>query len=181
MRTSCSMLAICSALSLMAFSPALGDEPSSAQPYDAEEAFEQLKSLAGEWIENNNPNDAAEEVHFRVIGAGSAVMATFFPGKPMEMISVFHMDGPERLVHTHYCALGNQPMMQFEACDIPNAMNWVFIGGTNFDPEKDLHVHEGIIRVISPDEVESEFTAFSGGKPAGTTKLTLSRKNPSGE
>lgn len=176
MRTACSLVAVCLVLSLTTFSPTLGGEPTGSQMYDAESAFEQLKSLAGEWVDNNNPDDAAEEVHFRVIGAGSAVMATFFPGKPMEMISVFHMDGPDRLVHTHYCALGNQPMMQFEACDTPDAMKWVFIGGTNFDPEKDLHVHEGTIRLISPDEVESEFTAFAGGKPAGTTKLTLTRK-----
>lgn len=182
MRTLLTSLLVGLFLSASVAIPALGEEgEESSQIYSAESAFEQLKLLAGEWVDNKKPDQATEEVHFRVIGSDSAVMVTFFPGKPMEMISVFHMDGPERLVHTHYCALGNQPMMEFAQCDTPNSMNWVFIGGTNFDPEKDLHVHEGSIRVISEDEIESEFTAFANGKPAGTTKFSLSRKEPPSE
>lgn len=170
------LLLVCAVLGVAFASTALAEDPEDAQIYDARGALEQLKLLTGKWVDADKPDEESENVNFRVIGNDSTVVATFFPDTQMEMISVFHMDGPNELIHTHYCALGNQPMMRFEKSEKPGEIKFVFAGGTNFDPEKDLHVHEGTIRILSADEIESEFTAYGDGKPVDTTKHKLTRK-----
>ncbi len=82
------------------------EEPTA---YSPESAFAALETLAGDWTNEKTPQ-ADPGMIIRTTGAGSAVMVTFFPGTAMEMLSVFHLDGPDRLVHTHYCACRiNQP------------------------------------------------------------------------
>jgi hypothetical protein len=107
---------------------------------------------------------------------GSTVIATFFGGTPMEMISVFHMDGPEDIVHTHYCALGNQPRMKFVKSDVPGEIKFIFDGGSNIDVEKDLHVHDTKFRFVNDDAVETEFSAWQDGKESAIRKSTMIRK-----
>jgi hypothetical protein len=78
----------------------------------ASSAFERLKALAGSWQseardEQGNPQ---QEIEFKVVAQGSAVVETMFPGKPYEMVNVYTLDG-DRILITHYCAGGNQPRM----------------------------------------------------------------------
>src|SRR5262245_29466506 len=88
-----------------------GDAPTKAAP--AHPGLEKIKKLAGTWVEadkDGKPTDKVVSV-VRVTAGGSAVHETFFPGQPMEMVSVYHLDKGE-LVMTHYCVLGNQPKMK---------------------------------------------------------------------
>ncbi len=161
----------------------LGASATAADPSDPgttltpQTAFEKLTQLGGSWapVEQDSAADDHSPVLFRVTAAGSAVMATFFAGTEMEMISMFHLDGPDRLLHTHYCALGNQPRMRFEACDEPNTLKMVFDGGTNMDAEVDLHVHEMTLRFVDENTIESETVAFAEGKPANVRQETFVR------
>lgn len=174
----------CAVFALMSAAQA-GDAPEAAKPFDAKTAFEKLKSLAGDWEgtagmdgAKHTPADQYDKklhVNYRVAANGSTVIETYNAGETNEMISVFHMDGPDKLMMTHYCALKNQPQMKFEATDKPNEMKWVFAGGTNFDPEKDLHVHEGTVKFLAKDKIESAFCGFNGGKKVSTNSFTLSR------
>ena len=150
------------------------DAPKQTAP--THPGLERLKKLAGTWVEadkDGKPTDKVVSV-VRVIAAGSTVHETLFPGQPMEMVSVYHLDKGE-LVMTHYCALGNQPRMKAAAGATPNQIKWVFVGGTNLDPAKDMHMHGATVTFVDDDHLEIAGEAWENGKPAethcGTMKL----------
>lgn len=130
-------------------------------------SFAKLKALAGTWVEadkDGKPTDKVVSV-IKVTAAGSAVHETTFPGQPMEMVSVYHMDGPD-LIMTHYCALGNQPRMKADTKSLPNQIHFAFAGGTNLDPAKDMHMHEATLKFIDADHIELTGVAWVDGKPS---------------
>ena len=105
---------------------------SAESAFTAESAFEQLVKLEGTWtgesvavpVGKSREDGIATEstVTYESIANDTSVIATFLEGSPMEMVSVYHMDGPSKLIHTHYCAAGNQPSMIFEATDEPGVI-----------------------------------------------------------
>jgi hypothetical protein len=98
-----------------------------------------------------------------VTAAGSAVHETLFPGQAHEMVSVYYRDG-EDLLMTHYCALGNQPRMKADPKSPPNQLHFLFAGGTNLDPAKDKHMHEGTLLFIDDDHIQWSGVCWEGGK-----------------
>jgi hypothetical protein len=150
-----------------------GRKPSS----DTHPGFEKLKKLAGTWVEadkDGKPTDKVVSV-IKVTSGGSAVQETLFPGQPMEMMSVYHRDGSD-LIMTHYCMLGNQPRMKADPKSPANQIRFQFAGGTNFDPAKDMHMHEGTLTFVDDDHIEFAGVAWINGKPetdhCATMKLT---------
>ncbi len=136
--------------------------------------FEQLKTLAGTWVsvgEDGKPTDTVVSV-FKVTAGGSAVQETLFPGSNHEMISLYHLDGPDLLM-THYCAAGNQPRMKLDPTSPANRYNFKFAGGTNLNPEKDMHMHEGSITVVDNDHLEWQWVGYKDGKPSGDHKVAI--------
>ena len=130
-----------------------GKAPAARHP-----GLEQLKKLAGTWVaadKDGKPTDKVVSV-IKVTAGGSAVQETLFPGQPEEMLSVYHLDGTD-LVMTHYCMLGNQPRMKADPKSPKDQIRWLFDGGTNFDPAKDMHMHDGTLKFIDADHIE-----FSG-------------------
>src|SRR5262245_7059241 len=113
-------------------------ESGAAKPDAAARALEQLKSLAGEWIETSPDGHAkgATAVSYRKTAGGSAVLEILFPGTEMEMASVYHLDG-KNLVMTHYCMVGNQPRMQARLTEDSKKIVFELVGGSNLDPAKD--------------------------------------------
>jgi hypothetical protein len=82
-----------------------GPPPARSTP-----AFDQLKSLAGEW-EGKAGSGPTTKVTYKVVSNGSVVMEHLQPAKEDEMITMYSLDG-DRIVVTHYCSMGNQPTMQ---------------------------------------------------------------------
>lgn len=149
------------------------DEPAAKAPADAKAAFARLKGLVGRWTNEGEPEG---EVHYRLTGGGSALVETLMPGSAHEMISVYHLDGDD-LVFTHYCAVGNQPRLKLDrAASTPDHLKFVFNGGTNLDPEVDMHIHEGSIRFVDADTIESEWVSFQDGRKGGTLTYTAVRR-----
>ena len=142
--------------------------------YDADSAFEFLKTLAGDWQRGDDDSQASSST-FRVSGAGSTVVEIIFPGQPSEMVTVYHRDGDDLLL-THYCALWNAPVMKFEKTDKPGEIKFAFHGGTNFDPQVDTHVHQGSLQIKDADTLEVNFVAFADGKPQQENRSLLTRK-----
>lgn len=141
------------------------DVPAKAQPTNPK--FEKLKKLAGTWVEadkDGKPTDKVVSI-VRVTAGGSAVHEVQFPGDPMEMVSVYHMDKGDLLM-THYCMLGNQPRMKADPASPANQIRWKFAGGTNLDPAKDMHMHSATVTFVDDDHIEIEGEAWEGGKPA---------------
>jgi hypothetical protein len=53
-----------------------------------------------------------------------------------------------------------------------------FAGGSNIDPAKDMHMHEGSIKFLDDDRIEWKWGGYQDGKPADAHKvaMTLVRK-----
>jgi CheY-like chemotaxis protein len=111
---------------------------------------------------------------WEVISARTAVMETLFPGTDHEMRSVYFLDGPD-LVLTHYCAMGNQPRMKLAASSTASELVFEFAGGTNLDPARDMHVHDGRIRLLDADRIEAEWAVQQEGQEKGRNRFFLSR------
>ncbi len=134
-------------------------------PEGARATFEKLKSLEGTW--NSTPESAMQgSLVYRVVGAGSTVQETIFPGTPHEMVTMYHMDG-DALVLTHYCAAGNQPRMRAVLDKSAHDIVFRFTGLGNGDPSKDMHMHEAEIDIGADGHLRSHWTGWDGGKPGG--------------
>ena len=72
----------------------------------AQKSFDQLKSLTGSW-EGKNSEGKPLRVSFRDTAGGSALMSEIMGEGHENMISMIHLDGPNRLLMTHYCGAGN--------------------------------------------------------------------------
>ena len=128
--------------------------------------LERLKKLAGTWVmadADGKPTDQVVSV-IKVTAGGSAVHETLFPGQPLEMVSVYYCDGGD-LVMTHYCMLGNQPRMKADPNSPPNQLVFKFAGGSNLDPARDKHMHEGTLTFIDDDHIQWCGVCWEGGKP----------------
>ncbi len=81
--------------------------------HDGSAELQRIKTLAGTWTGSVDHGSGPEPVTivYRVTGGGSAVVETFNPDTPMEMVTVYH-DRSGKLEMTHYCMLGNQPHMK---------------------------------------------------------------------
>jgi hypothetical protein len=155
------------------------DKPAGKPPAATHAGLERIKKLAGTWVMADADGKPTSEVVsvIKVTAGGSAVQETLFPGQPQEMVSVYHTDGSD-LVMTHYCMLGNQPRMKADPKSPPNQIHFLFAGGTNLDPTKDMHMHEGTLTFIDDDHIEFKGVAWEGGKPSEThcAQMKLVRK-----
>jgi hypothetical protein len=145
---------------------AQGDDAKKA-PAETNPQFERMKKLVGTWVQadkDGKPTDNVVSV-IKLTAGGSAVQETTFPGQAQEMISVYHLDGSD-LIMTHYCVLGNQPRLKADPKSPPNQIQFKFMGGTNLDPKKDMHMHDGTLTFTDDDHYEIEGTAWIDGKPA---------------
>ncbi|HXD87824.1 MAG TPA: hypothetical protein VN641_15125 [Urbifossiella sp.] len=152
------------AVMLVAFSASSrGDEPALT----GKAGLDRMKKLAGTWVEADKDGKPTAKVVsvIKVTAAGSTVHETIFPGQPQEMVSVYHLDKGD-LVMTHYCSLGNQPRMKADPASPKNSIRFAFAGGTNFDPNKDMHMHEATLTFVDDDHIELAGVAWVDGKPA---------------
>jgi hypothetical protein len=141
--------------------------------------LERLKKLAGTWVMADSDGKPTEQVVsvVKVTAAGSAVHETLFPGQPHEMVSLYYVDGKD-LMMTHYCALGNQPRMKADPKSPSNQLRFQFAGGSNIDPAKDKHMHEGTITFVDDNHIEFSGVCWEGGKAdaSHTCQMKLVRK-----
>lgn len=155
------------AAAALAVALAAGTRAADPPAKPAHPGLEKLKRLAGTWVEadkDGKPTDKVVSV-VKVIAGGSTVHETLFPGQPMEMVSVYHLDKGE-LVMTHYCAIGNQPRLKADPKAPANQLRWEFVGGTNLDPARDTHMHSAVVTFIDDDHIEIAGEAWENGKPS---------------
>jgi len=94
---------------------------------DAQKAFTTIKSLPGTWEGNSAMGPV--KVTFKTTSGGSAVMSEIL-GKE-DMITMFNLDGPGRLLMTHYCAVGNEPRMEASASPDGKVITFNYVDATN--------------------------------------------------
>ena len=154
-------------LLLIAAGTSVGDDKPEGKKTPENANLAKMTKLVGTWVaadENGKPTDQVVSV-IKLTAGGSTVHETLFPGQDHEMVSIYTADGPD-LVMTHYCMLGNQPRMKADPKSPANQIRFNFDGGTNFDPKKDMHMHEGTLTFIDDDHIEFSGAAWVDGKPS---------------
>jgi hypothetical protein len=127
----------------------------------AQKQFDQMKTLVGSW-EGKNSQSQDLRVNFRSTGSDSAIMSEITGEKHHgdEMISMIHMDGPNRLILTHYCSAGNQPRMSATQSADSKTVTFEFFDGTNIGDKG--HMQRVAFTIIDPNHHTEEWT-FSAG------------------
>jgi hypothetical protein len=131
-------------------------------------AFDQLKSLAGDW-EGKGSSGAVTKVTYKVVSNGSVVMEHLQPAKESEMITMYTLDG-DRLVVTHYCSAGNQPTMQTTANPAATGkydFSFVRISGTKTPDEG--HMAALTLSILDKDHLTETWTFVDHGKSMADT------------
>ena len=152
--------------------------------FTPDEAFQTMLKLEGTWtgeaavVPVGQSREDAEKstttVSFKNIG-NSSVMQTFAAGTPAEMVSMYHQNGKEELIHTHYCAIGNQPSMTFANTDEQGVIDFQFTSGTNMDVHADPHAHNSFMKIIDEDTYETRTENWGGGQLTSYRYTTMKR------
>lgn len=130
---------------------------------DAQKAFATLKTLPGTWEGTGMERDSnmPVRVDFKITGGGSAIMSEILGHE--DMVSMFHMDG-DRLVMTHYCAVGNQPRMRASASPDGKTLTFNFVDATNLSSPDAGHMQKMILTVLDENHHTEEWVFVDHGK-----------------
>ena len=158
--------------SLMVFQPlfpAAPNEPAAA-------AFDQLRTLTGEWegTANEGGKDMTTATSFRVVSDNSAILDLLGAGTPHEMVTMFHMDGTD-LLATHYCAVHNQPRFRYVPSSDPKVVNFEFKDATNLAAPTAPHMVGVKFTLLDPSHHWEDWTFLSNGQTR-TTRFDFHRK-----
>ena len=130
----------------------------------AQKSFGQLKSLTGSW-EGKNSEGKPLQVSFRETSGGSALMSEILGQDHEDMISMIHLDGPNRLLLTHYCGTGNQPRMNASTSPDGKTITFDFFDATNLATPDAGHMQRVVIAMLDANHHTEDWTfAASHGK-----------------
>jgi hypothetical protein len=80
------------------------------------------------------------------------------------MISLFHLDGPDRLLITHYCGAGNQPRMQANTSPDGKTITFTFVDATNLSGPEAGHMQHLVIAMLDANHHTEDWTFTDHGK-----------------
>jgi hypothetical protein len=137
--------------------------------------FQFLKGLVGAWTGPAAMDGMpASTIEFRLTAGGTAIEEVEFAGTPMEMVTLYHLDGKE-LVATHYCALGNQPRMTAAKRVVDESLSFACAGKPgNAASHDDEHVHGWTIKKDG-DRLVYTAELVKSGKVTEAPRLVLTR------
>ncbi len=130
---------------------------------EVQKAFATLKSMSGSW-EVKSADVRPLQVIFKVVSGGSAVMSEIMGQGPEDMISVFHLDGANKMLMTHYCGAGNQPRMQASVSPDGKTITFTFMDATNLKSADDGHMYQMVLTVLDDNHHTEEWTFIDHGK-----------------
>jgi hypothetical protein len=160
-----------------ATAPAAETEHHAPAPAAADERFEFLKRLAGTWVAPEGYGDApGGPFEFRVTAGGHAVEEREMVGTPMEMVTLYHLEGTD-LVATHYCMMGNRPRMEAERGITDGTLVFSCAGkpgGARTHAEE--HVHGWSMRLDDDGRLHYEAQMAKDGKVTEKHTVVLTRE-----
>jgi hypothetical protein len=130
---------------------------------DSQKAFAAIKTMPGMW-EGKMPDGHPVQVSFKVTAGGSAVMSEILGHGPEDMISMIHLDGPNRLLITHYCGAGNQPRMQASVSPDGKTIAFNFLDATNLASPDAGHMQKMVLTLVDENHHTEEWTYTDHGK-----------------
>jgi hypothetical protein len=138
-----------------------GASLTAAAQTDAQKAFATIKNMPGTW-EGKSDDGQALQVTFKVTSGGSAVMSEILGGH--DMISMIHMDGPDRLLMTHYCAAMNQPRMQASVSADGKTFTFNYVDATNLAAPEAGHMQRMVLTLLDDNHHTEDWTFVDHGK-----------------
>ena len=180
------LTAACCALLCIIPAAMADDAKSHEQVFTADTAYKMMLTLEGTWkgesvnvpVGKTKAEGTVSDtsVTYEVIANGTSIMATYLKDNPMEMVSMYHQDQSTELIHTHYCAVGNQPTMRFQAVKEKGTINFEFLRGSNMDVTKDGHAHASVLKFIDKDTIETATENWRDGKLASMRYAKMTRQ-----
>jgi hypothetical protein len=128
----------------------------------AQKAFATIKSMPGTW-EGKTSDGRTVEVTFKVVSGGSAVISEIMGQGPEDMISMFHLDGANRLLLTHYCSVGNQPRMQATVSPDGKTFTFDYVDATNLATPDAGHMQRMVLTVLDDNHHTEDWTFSDHG------------------
>lgn len=129
----------------------------------AQKSFDQLKSLTGSW-EGKDSKGENLRVNFRDTAAGSALMSEIIGDRHHDMISMFNLDGPNKLIITHYCSAGNQPRMAATSSPDGKTIAFDFMDATNLATPEAGHMQRVVFTLVDSNHHTEDWTFAGDGK-----------------
>ena len=128
----------------------------------AQKSFDKLKSLAGSWEGKNSVGELLH-VSFKVTSGGSAMISEI-TGHGEDMVTMFNLDGPNKLILTHYCSAGNQPRMLASASPDGKTVTFDFLDATNLASPDAGHMERVVIAMLDANHHTENWTFDDHGK-----------------
>ncbi len=141
------------------------------------EAFTQLKSLAGHW-EEQKASEYKSTLDIELTAGGTALLEKFRmveQGKPVEMITLYYLDGGQVKL-THYCMAGNQPTMRGSYAPETKTLTFEFESAGNLKSPNDGHMHHAVYKFIDNEHFQTTWTFQKDQKDAFTEDVIYVRK-----
>jgi hypothetical protein len=140
------------------------------------QAFDRFRNLEGTW-RGESTRGWSEDVTFKPIAGGSAVMETSFDAHPNEtMITMFVRDG-NVLDLVHYCVAKNQPHLRatlFE--EDGKKVTFTFVDGGNLPSRDRGHMDKAVFRFEDGDHFTTRWTWYQNGHEEWMEEIRLRRK-----
>jgi hypothetical protein len=149
----------------------------NAAPGAAAEAFEKLKALVGHW-ETDKTNMNKATLDLELTSGGTAVLEKFHMvdnGKPVEMTTVYYLDG-DQIKLTHYCMAGNQPTMRGTYAPETKTISFDLVSISNLKSADAGHMHHAVYTFIDNDHFKTTWTYRKDQKDSFTEDVTYVRK-----
>lgn len=157
--------------------PVEANAPRCCAPVAADSSsLEPIRALLGKWValdEAGKPTDTVISI-FKETAGGSAIVETLFPGQPEEMMSIYSVDDGE-LVLQHYCIMGNQPRYVGSASEDGKSISFRCAGGGNLKDHDRAHMHEGTMKFVSADRLDTRWVAIAKGATVEDVKFQVAR------
>lgn len=134
-------------------------------------AFDNLKSLAGEW-QVKDPTGKMQTITWTLVSGGSVLMESM---QEQSMVTMYHVDN-DRLMLTHYCSAHNQPRMQGRISDDGKTFVFDFLDATNLANPADGHMHKLVLTIQDKDHFSEQWFFTVNGKDNNHGVLQFTRK-----
>lgn len=139
-------------------------------------AFEQMKALVGDWQTDSAATGKAT-LHVELTSGGTALLEKFSmveDGKPVEMITLYYVDG-DQLKLTHYCMAGNQPTMAGTYDAAAKTIKFDFVSVSNLKTPDAGHMHHALYTFVDKDHFQTKWTFRKDQKDSFTEDATYVR------
>jgi hypothetical protein len=170
------MKALVKILGVLALGIGIMPVRANASPGGGSEAFEKLKSLVGRWeTDKTNMNKASLDIE--LTSGGTAVLEKFHmveDGKPVEMTTVYYLDG-EDVKLTHYCMAGNQPTMRGTYLPDTKTLKFELVSISNLKSPDAGHMHHATYTFLDNDHFKTTWTFRKEQRDAFTEDVTYVR------